>query len=154
MNLSTIDRIDEVGTAIMLSESDYENALRQGEALHRDFRPHISGDYVEYLRKMAVEGAGVFQLVHEGEVRALAIWRAFLTTYSGRRMEVDDLVTTEGHRSKGYGATLIAGLEAKARSLSCHAVMLNSGTSRVDAHRFYLRERYTIGAFQFIKRLN
>lgn len=89
----------------------------------------------------------------EDEVRAVAVWRTFLTTYCGRRFEIDDLVTAEGQRSKGYGAATIAALEAKARSLSCDAVMLTSATWRVDAHRFYFRERYAIDAFLFSKSL-
>jgi GNAT superfamily N-acetyltransferase len=154
MDLPFVDRIDVAGTALALPEPGIDDAVRQGEALHRDFRPHIKGDYVDYLRQMAGEGAGMFQLVHGNEVRAIAIWRTFLTTYCGRRFEIDDLVIAEGHRSKGYGATMIEALEAKARSLSCHAVMLTSATRRVDAHRFYFRERYAIEAFQFIKRVS
>lgn len=154
MDLPFIDRIDVAGSPIPLPQSEIEAALRQGEALHRKFRPHIKGDYVAYLQRMAEDGAGIVQLLHENEVRAIAIWRTFLTTYCGRRFEIDDLVTAEGHRSKGYGATLIKALEAKARSLSCNVVMLTSATWRVDAHRFYFRERYAIDAFLFIKRVS
>lgn len=153
MSLSFLHRIDAAGNPLDIAEADVETALRQGEALHREFRPHIDGDYAGTLRRMAAEGVGVVQLFDEGEVRAIAVWRTFLTTYAGRRMEVDDLVTAEGQRSKGYGATVLKALEAEARAKSCHAVMLNSATARVDAHRFYLRERYTIGAFQFVKRV-
>jgi GNAT superfamily N-acetyltransferase len=153
MDLPIIDRIDAAGTPLALLETGLEDALRLGEVLHRDFRPHIQGDYVTFLRRMAEEGARVTQLVVENKVRAIAIWRTFLTTYCGRRFEIDDLVTAAGHRSKGYGATMIKALESKARSLSCDVVMLASATWRVDAHRFYFRERYAIDAFQFSKSL-
>lgn len=149
-----VDRIDIAGTSLTIADAGIDAALRQGEALHRDFRPlHIKGDYVAYLRQMAREGASVIQLVDENEVRAIAIWRTYLTTYCGRRFEIDDLVTAEGHRSKGYGATLVKALEARARSLSCDDIMLVSATHRVDAHRFYFRERYGIIAFLFSKRI-
>ena len=154
MTLPLIDRIDLAGASLTLPESGIEDALRQGEALHRDFRPQIDGDYVAYLLQMAEQGAGMIQLVHEDEVRAIAIWRMFLTTYCGRRFEIDDLVTAEGERSKGYGGTMIKSLEAKARSLSCNAVTLTSATWRADAHRFYCRERYAIGAFFFFKEIS
>lgn len=147
-----VERIDIHGTPLTIA--DVDAALRHGEALHREFRPlHINGDYVAYLRQMAREGANMIQLVHENEVRAIAIWRTYLTTYCGRRFEIDDLVTAEGHRSKGYGAAVIKALEAKARSLSCDEVMLVSATHRVDAHRFYFRQRYGIIAFLFAKRI-
>jgi GNAT superfamily N-acetyltransferase len=154
MDVPFIDRIDVAGSSIPLPQSEIEDALRQGEALHRKLRPHIKGDYVTYLQRMAEEGAGIVQLLNENEVRAIAMWRTFLTTYCGRRFEIDDIVTAEGHRSKGYGATLIKALEAKARSLSCDEVMLTSATWRGDAHRFYFCERYAIAAFLFIKRIS
>ena len=154
MDLPFIDRIDVAGSPIPLPQPDIEAALRQGEALHRKLRPDIDGDYVAYMRRMAEDGAALVQLLHENEVRALAIWRTFLTTYCGRRFEIDDIITTEDHRSKGYGATLIHALEAKARSLSCDAVMLTSALWRADAHRFYFRERYAIEAFLFVKKVS
>lgn len=153
MDLPFVDRIDAAGNALPLLRSEIESALRQGEAFHRMFRQQIEGDYVAHLRQMAAEGAFLLQLVHENEVRAIAVWRSYLTTYCGRRFEIDDLLTAEGHRSKGYGATMIRALEAKARLLACAAVMLTSATWRVDAHRFYFRERFAINAFQFNKPL-
>jgi GNAT superfamily N-acetyltransferase len=151
---ASLDRIDVAGRSIPLPQSEIEAALRQGEALHRTIRPHMTGDYVAYLERMAEEGAGMVQLLHEDEVRAIAVWRTFLTTYCGRRFEIDDIVTAEGYRSRGYGATLIKALEAKARSLSCDEVMLTSATWRADAHRFYFRERYAIAAFLFTKKIS
>jgi GNAT superfamily N-acetyltransferase len=148
-----IHRIDAAGVFIAIPEAERDAALRQGASWLREFRPNITGDYVAHMRHMAREGANITQLVDEGEVRAIAVWRTFLTTYCGRRFEIDDLVTVEDHRSKGYGATLIRALEEKARSLSCDAVMLTSATWRVDAHRFYFRERFTIDAFLFSKTL-
>ena len=154
MHQPLLERIDATGAALPLTEPEYDAALRQGEALHRDFRPNIDGDYIAHLRRMASEGARVMQLFDANEVRAIAVWRTFLTTYHGRRFEIDDLVTSETHRSKGYGATLIHTLEAKARALSCGVVMLSSATWRVDAHRFYHRERFMIGSFLFSKLLS
>jgi GNAT superfamily N-acetyltransferase len=154
MDIQFLHRLDAAGTVLPIAQADAETALRQGEALHRDFRPHIGGDYAAYIRGMAQEGAGLMQLVDEDEVRAIAVWRHYLTTYCGRRFEIDDLVTAEGHRSKGYGATMLEALEAKARSLACNVVMLVSATWRVDAHRFYFRERYTVQSFLFTKILH
>ena len=52
-----IDRIGADGAAIPLAGADA--ALREGEALHRDFRPDIKEDYVAYMQRMAAEGAGL-----------------------------------------------------------------------------------------------
>lgn len=144
-----LDRFDTAGQPIVIS--DLDSALREGEKLHRYFRPNIEGDYLAYMRRMAQEGAHVMHLVDEGEVRALAVWRDYLTTYCGRRFEIDDLVTDEAHRSQGYGATIMRCLEAKAAEIGADAVMLVSATHRTHAHRFYFRERFLATAFLFQK---
>ncbi|KPC91164.1 GCN5 family acetyltransferase, partial [Streptomyces sp. NRRL F-6602] len=66
---------------------------------------------------------------------------------------VDDLVTAEAARSTGAGRELVAYLEDRARELDCRVLDLDSGTQRTDAHRFYLRERFSISAFHFGKLL-
>jgi GNAT superfamily N-acetyltransferase len=146
-----LSRID--AQACALPFADEAAALREGEELHRAFRPRIRGDYLAYLHQMAAEGARVTQLFADGEVRALAVCRSYLTTYCGRRFEIDDLVTAEAHRSKGYGATLIKALESSAREQGNHAMTLSSAVHRKEAHRFYFRQRYTIEAFLFGKPL-
>jgi len=153
MDLRFLDRVNTAGNSIPLTQCEFEGALQQGKALHCDFCPNIKSNYLRHLEQMAAEGAHIIQLVDQNEVRSLGVWRSFLTTYCGRRFEIDDLVTADAHRSKGYGATMIKALEAKARALSCDTMMLASATRRVDALRFYFRERYVIDAFLFRKTL-
>ncbi len=146
-----VERIDVAGHA--LPSGDETALLDQGETLHRAFRPIMGSDYRAHISEMFAEGAGLIQLFDEGEVRALAVWRAFHTTYCGYRLEIDDLVTDETQRSKGYGATLLAFVETKARAMGCDTLTLNSGTQRTRAHAFYFRERLHIQAFHFTKDL-
>ena len=127
--------------------------LSAGEALHTVFRPNLAGQYQAMMAQILDEGARLTFLVDDGEVRALALWRYFHTTYAGYRLEVDDLVTDQSQRSKGYGATLLSWVEAQAKALGCDVVTLNSGTHRIHAHRFYFRQRYAITAFHFGKAL-
>lgn len=100
---TSIHRIDASGGSLPFPDDQLEALLREGEALHRAFRPAMQGDYLGYLGRMAAEGTGLLQLFDEGAVRAVAVRRSFLTTYCGRRFEIDDLVTDEAHRSRGYG---------------------------------------------------
>ena len=64
---------------------------------------------------------------------------------------VDDLVTLPDVRSKGYGAILLDWLEARAKREGKGNIHLDSGTQRVHAHRFYLRQRFVITSFHFVK---
>ena len=67
----------------------------------------------------------------------------------GKHMYVDDLVTTQAHRSCGAGANMLAWLKQHARSLGCGQLHLDSGVQRFRAHRFYLREGFVIASHHF-----
>lgn len=155
MSGDVLERVDASGSPVLIlpGEELRRGLLEEGEALHRQLRPNVDRDYPGYLERMFEEGARLTQLVDQGEVQALAVWRVFHTTYCGRRLEIEDLVTSSAHRSKGYGATLLHWLEGRGRALSCTLATLNSATHRADAHRFYFRTRYRIIGFHFSKDL-
>lgn len=149
-----LERIDASGALLAIDQTDRARLLREGEAAHRQLRAILPEDYAGYLEKVFADGARLTQLVDGGAVRAIAVWRAYHTTYAMRRLEIDDLVTAGADRSRGYGATLVAFVEGRARALGCTTLCLNSATFRADAHRFYFRERFHIGAFHFMKTLS
>lgn len=144
-------RIDRAGAP--LAVTDARRQLSEGEAAHRELRAAMAADYLSEMDRLFADGARLTQLVDGGEVRALAVWRVFHTTYGGRRLEVDDLLTRAADRSRGYGAALLGHLEAEARRLGCSAAMLNSACHRTRAHQFYFREGWKILAFHFEKPL-
>lgn len=53
---------------------------------------------------------------------------------------MEELVTAEVDRSRGYGQALLAWIADHARTQGCQQVRLVSGVKRADAHRFYERE--------------
>jgi GNAT superfamily N-acetyltransferase len=83
----------------------------------------------------------------------VAGWRIVATTFCGRKLTIDDLVVNDAARSQGVGRALLAELQERARAADCHMLDLDSATDRADAHRFYMRERMSIGAFHFIMQL-
>jgi GNAT superfamily N-acetyltransferase len=89
----------------------------------------------------------------QGECLAVAGWRIIATTVVVRKLYVDDLVTAAGHRGHGIGAALLSELERRAREAGCRAIDLDSGVSRADAHRFYMRERMPITSLHFARSL-
>lgn len=62
---------------------------------------------------------------------------------------VDDLVTDDTVRSKGYGKAMLDWLLSQARSEHCDTLELDSGVQRFDAHRFYLVHRMAIVSHHF-----
>jgi GNAT superfamily N-acetyltransferase len=71
----------------------------------------------------------------------------------GRVLYVDDLVTRESARGRGYGTVLMDWLAARARELGCAQLHLDSGTQRLAAHKLYHRVGMSISAFHFSRDL-
>ena len=109
-------------------------------------------DFRAIYRDGHAEGYRVAALFDEGECRAVAGYHLSHGFMHGRFMYIDDLVTAERWRSKGYGTALNDYLRELAQREGCSSVHLDSGTHRTGAHRFYFRERYVITSFHFVDR--
>lgn len=134
-------------------EATISDWLARTESLHRVLRPDLPGDYQAYLRLMFSEGARMAVLHEAGVPKAVAVYRILHTTFNGRRFYVDDLVTVEQERGRGYGAALLQWCEDAARTDGCDTFSLDSGVQRAAAHRFYFRRGLAIMAFGFAKPL-
>jgi GNAT superfamily N-acetyltransferase len=69
--------------------------------------------------------------------------------YAGKLLYLDDLVSDEAERSKGYGRQLLDWLKQQARENDCAELQLISHVRREEAHRFYFREGFGIECFEF-----
>ncbi|GHF48500.1 N-acetyltransferase GCN5 [Streptomyces mashuensis] len=121
----------------------------------QELRPHLTEETFEGVYAEG-HGQGLrFSAAYgdDGVCVGAAGWRIVVNTSALRMLYVDDLVTAEGARSGGVGQALLAHLEEHARAAGCHRLTLDSGTHRVHAHRFYLRERMVISSFHFEKQL-
>jgi GNAT superfamily N-acetyltransferase len=117
----------------------------------RQLRPQLDADgYVGRVRQlMSSEGLRLLTLREDGVVRAVAAYRVMDMLYCGRLLYVDDLVTDQGGRSRGYGQRIVTRLKAEARALGCTEIQLISRVTREQAHRFYFREGFGIECFHF-----
>lgn len=121
----------------------------------RQLRPQIERtSYVSLIRDlMASDNLKLLALTDDNVVRAVASYRIMNMIYCGRLLYIDDLVTDERVRSKGYGSKILARLRTEAEALDCTEIQLISRTIREQAHRFYFREGFGIECFQFRMRL-
>jgi GNAT superfamily N-acetyltransferase len=119
----------------------------------RQLRPHLPSeerDYVAVVRSiMASDGYRLAAVVEEGTVRAVAGYRLFTMLYCGRILSLDDFVTDERARSRGYGARLLTWLKAEGRAMGCAELHLISRITREAAHRFYFREGLKSDCYHF-----
>jgi len=127
--------------------------LRRAERVHRQLRTALPEDYFKKMQRVFAEGGRMVVAVEGHDVRGVAVWRVYENTSVGVHLYVDDLVTEEERRSGGVGHALMQWLERRARELNCVALLLDSGTQRTRAHRFYFREGLYIVNFNFKKAL-
>ncbi len=137
-----------MGGKISLAVDDEE--IRDCYPVMAELRPHVGAE--EFLsrvrRQMEIAGYGLAYLL-DGEVKAVAGFRVSECLAWGKFMYVDDLVSKDGERSKGYGGELFDWLVAYAREQGCEQFHLDSGVQRFAAHRFYLNRRMAIEAHHF-----
>ena len=102
--------------------------------------------------------------MRESEYTMLGIFeKEKLITYAGvviqtnlyhkRHLFVDELVTDEQYRSKGYGKLILAYLKDYAKMGMCERIVLSSGLARHEAHRFYEKEGFNKKSYVFVKEL-
>ena len=104
--------------------------------------------FLECIERMKDEGYKLVFLA-DPDVRAVAGYRKMEMLATGAVLYVDDLVTSKGQRSKGYGKQLLAWLVDEAKRLDCKYLELDSSVKRLDAHRFYERNGLARVAFHF-----
>jgi GNAT superfamily N-acetyltransferase len=116
----------------------------------RELRPHIKAiDFTARVLKQQREGYQLALLEQDGGVRSVAGFRIFDLLFSGRTLYIDDLVTHDSDRSRGFGAALFDWLVEHAKENGCDYLTLDSGVQRFAAHRFYLNRGMEISSHHF-----
>ena len=119
-----------------------------------ELRPHLTAESFAVIYGEGHPQGLRYTAAFDGDrCVGVAGWRLVATTFTGRKLYVDDLVTASDARSAGVGKALIEELTRRARDAGCSVIDLDSGVQRLDAHRFYHREGLTISAHHFTKRL-
>ena len=114
-------------------------------------RPHLGrGAYLAAVRRMMASGYRLAVAAEAGAVLAVAGYRIVETLYGGRTLVVDDLVTAAASRSAGHGGRLLRALREHAAREGCTQVHLDSGVQRTRAHRFYIREGFSVVGLHFV----
>lgn len=109
--------------------------------------------YKTMLKDMLKHGyrmAGVFH-----EKRCVGISGFWISTkiYSGKYVELDNVVIDANYRSQGIGKLLCDWILKEAKKKGCKTAMLDAYLKNKAGHRFYLREGFIKEGFHFLKRL-
>ena len=94
--------------------------IGQCSAVMRELRPHIEAiDFAARVLQQQKEGYQLAYLELDRVVRCVAGFRIFNMLFSGRTLYIDDLVTHDSDRSRGFGAALFDWLVQHAKENGC-----------------------------------
>jgi len=74
--------------------------------------------------------------------------------WCGKYLELDNVVISEKHRSKGIGKVLFDFMEEMAKKENCTMLSLDSYTTNFKAHKFFYLQGYAPRGFHFINILD
>lgn len=138
-------------TSVRVAIARTPDEIRKCFPVMCELRTHVSDerDFVDRVLRQQEQGYQLAFLESDGEVCAAAGYRFLESLFSGKNIYVDDLVTREQDRSRGYGGELLDWLINEAREHGCETLELDSGVQRFDAHRFYFSKRMSISSYHF-----
>jgi GNAT superfamily N-acetyltransferase len=91
----------------------------------------------------ATRSTGFVAIEGEALVGFCTVYLDFVSIRIGQRAWVNELAVDPSRRSQGIGKQLLDAARAWARDHGATHLALDSGLTRVDAHRFYRRETPT-----------
>lgn len=132
---------------IMKSDSEIMSSF----STFKQLRPHLTEDkFLRDIRRLQDNyGFNLVAVIENDEVKAAAGYRITESLAWGSYFYVDDLITDEASRRKGYAKILWDWLISKAKENDCEQFHLDSGVHRHDAHRFYLKNGLDITCHHF-----
>lgn len=115
-------------------------------AIH-ELRPHL--DEATFLARWHTQVSAGYELVfvdEDDDVAAVAGFRELHTLAWGHIIYLDDLVAASHARGKGYGSLLLGWLQQQTVARGCEQLHLDTGYTRHDGHRAYLRNGFEMVA--------
>lgn len=112
--------------------------------------PGVIEDRLEQIKGQGYGCVGAYS----GE-RLVGICGYWETTriYSGRQLELDNVVVAKEFRNKGVGRRMLAKMEEIANAHGCQTMELNTYVTSYDTHRFYMNEGFVILGYHMKKDL-
>ena len=123
-------------------------------ALIQQLSPALTRESYERMLPGMIQN-GYFQVaVYDGD-KCIGISGCWINTklYSGKYLDMDNVVIDAAYRSKGVGKLLCDWCINKARENESEKVMLDAYLENENAHRFYEREGFIKRGYHFLKSL-
>jgi GNAT superfamily N-acetyltransferase len=148
--------VDKTTNALTIKNCVTPEEIKSTFTIMRQLRPNIKNDqYIELINSLKTTESYQLIAAYNADNVCVAVagirFRCSLFREGGKELYVDDLVTDETRRGSGIGHELMIWLKAACKKEQCAGIVLDSGLTRKDAHRFYQREGMSATAFHFYR---
>jgi ribosomal protein S18 acetylase RimI-like enzyme len=125
----------------------YELVIQMGYTFSKE-------QYEEMLNEMIPHGYYQLVVLEGDEAVGLSGYWINTKLYSGRYVELDNVIVHRDHRSKGIGELLCREIERVARERDSQVAILDAFVENFRAHRFYYRQGYIARGYHYLKPLD
>lgn len=135
----------------LLNKSD----LKQIVVLTRELNPDMSIQILEsrQLEMFDMKSYRCFGVWDKNQLIAVSSGWFTVRLYSGKQLEIDNVIVSPSIQSKGIGAQFLTEIEKWAFNNGCETVELNTYVANSRSHKFYFKMGYEILGFHFQKKL-
>jgi len=109
--------------------------------------------YMDMLDDMLAHGYRMAAVFEDGACLGLSGFWVSTKIYSGRYMELDNVVIDAAYRSRGIGKMLYDFLLHIALEEGCEIIMLDAYLENEKAHTFYEREGFVKRGYHFLNKI-
>lgn len=134
-----------------LTHEDIDNLL----ILVQELNPTIPTEALKarLTEMFGFENYRCFGLFIDNQLAGAASGWITVRLYSGKQLEVDNVIINGNIHSQGFGTRFLSTIESWAFENGCETVELNTYVQNDRSHKFYFNQGYKILGFHFQKQL-
>ncbi len=128
-----------------------EEMMEQFPLIQQLYPDYSTEKYHDLLSAMLPNNYKQLIVVANGITIGLAGFWIGTKLWSGKYLELDNVVVHEDFRSKGIGSIMTDYLNQKAMDEQCNMIVLDAFSTNFGAHKFYMNHGFVPKGFHFIK---
>ncbi|MBP6001257.1 MAG: GNAT family N-acetyltransferase [Flavobacterium sp.] len=128
-----------------------EEMMEQFSLIQQLYPDYSTEKYHDLLSAMLPNNYKQLIVVANGITIGLAGFWIGTKLWSGKYLELDNVVVHEDFRSKGIGSIMTDYLNQKAIDEQCNMIVLDAFSTNFGAHKFYMNHGFVPKGFHFIK---
>ena len=133
-------------------KGDIDNMVSLIKQLNKDISDKYIKDSLKYM--FQYKNYQCFGFYNEDKLVGLSSGWTTIKIYSGKQLEVDNVIIDNKYQSKGYGKIFFKIIEHWAKQHGYKTIELNTYIHNDRSHKFYFNQGYTIKGYHFQKIIN